>query len=142
MTKSKTPKRVKVRRANAKDIPKLVELNRAAYPVLANENVVWGEAHLRAHQQIFPEGQMLAEVEGRIVGAISTLIVNLGSDPLRNHTWAGITDSGYFSSHDPARHQAVPPVSRRGEDRNARRSADRGDRGRGQPWRPAGRAAV
>ena len=102
MTKSKLPKRVKVRRANAKDIPTLVELNRAAYPVLANENVVWGEAHLRSHQQIFPEGQMLAEVDGRIVGAISTLIVNLGSDPLRNHTWAGITDSGYFSSHDPA----------------------------------------
>jgi predicted amidohydrolase/GNAT superfamily N-acetyltransferase len=29
------------------------------------------------------------------------LVVNLGSDPLRPHTWAGITDSGYFTSHDP-----------------------------------------
>ena len=51
-------------------------------------------------------------------------------------------DRGLFSGLDPARHQAVPPVSRRGEDRDARRSADRGDRGRGQPRRPAERAAV
>lgn len=102
MTKPKTATRVRVRRATHKDIPKLVELNRAAYPVLAHENVVWGEAHLQEHQRVFPEGQLVAEVAGKMVGAVSTLIVNLGSDPLRNHTWSGITDSGYFSSHDPA----------------------------------------
>jgi predicted amidohydrolase/GNAT superfamily N-acetyltransferase len=27
--------------------------------------------------------------------------VDLGPDPLRAHTWAGITDSGYFTNHDP-----------------------------------------
>lgn len=101
MSKSKAAVRVKIRRANKGDIAKLVELNRAAYPVMANENVVWGESHLLSHQQIFPGGQLLAEVEGKIVGAISTLVVNMGSDPLRHHTWSGVTDSGYFTSHDP-----------------------------------------
>lgn len=24
----------------------------------------------------------------------------MGSDPLRHHTWSGITDSGYFTNHD------------------------------------------
>ena len=40
MKKTKTPARVRIRRATKNDIPKLVELNRAAYPALANENVV------------------------------------------------------------------------------------------------------
>ncbi|TFH24873.1 MAG: GNAT family N-acetyltransferase [Myxococcales bacterium] len=93
--------RVKVRDANERDIPELVDLNRAAYPVLATENVVWSEAHLRSHQRVFPQGQLVAEVDGRIVGAAASLVVDLGPDPLRHHTWAGITDSGYFTNHDP-----------------------------------------
>ncbi|MBX3731041.1 MAG: bifunctional GNAT family N-acetyltransferase/carbon-nitrogen hydrolase family protein [Verrucomicrobiae bacterium] len=97
---SKPKKSIKVRQATKADIPRLVELNRAAYPVLAAENIVWGEAHLLSHQRVFPEGQWLAEVGGRIVGAVATLIVDLGRDPLRHHTWSGITDSGYFTNHD------------------------------------------
>jgi predicted amidohydrolase/ribosomal protein S18 acetylase RimI-like enzyme len=96
-------KRVKVtiRQATLDDIPQLMELNRVCYPVMANENVVWGESHLRSHQRVFPEGQLVAELDGRVVGAVSTLIVHLGRDPLRPHTWSGITDSGYFTNHDP-----------------------------------------
>jgi predicted amidohydrolase/GNAT superfamily N-acetyltransferase len=68
---------------------------------LATENVVWGEAHLLSHQRVFPQGQLVAEVGGRIVGAAATLIVDMGPDPLRPHTWSGITDSGYFLNHNP-----------------------------------------
>lgn len=92
---------IEVREACREDIPSLVELNRAAYPVLANENVVWGEAHLASHQRLFPQGQLVAVVGGRIMGAVSTLVVDLGPDPLRSHTWSGVTDSGYFFSHNP-----------------------------------------
>jgi len=38
-------------------------------------------------------------VENRGRGGL--IDVNLGSEPLRHHTCAGITDSGYFTSHDP-----------------------------------------
>ena len=100
MPKPKTKAKVKVRRATLRDIPDLIKLNIAAYPVLANENVVWGAAHLANHLRVFPQGQFVAEVNGKIVGAASTLVVNLGPDPLRNHTWSGITDSGYFNNHD------------------------------------------
>ncbi|MEZ6139640.1 MAG: bifunctional GNAT family N-acetyltransferase/carbon-nitrogen hydrolase family protein [Zavarzinella sp.] len=92
---------VHVRLLRADDITLLVELNKAAYPTMAEENVVWGETHLLSHLRQFPEGQFVAEVAGKIVGACSSLIVNLGSEPLRNHTWSGITDSGYFTNHDP-----------------------------------------
>lgn len=99
MPKKKLP--IKIREATRDDIPALLALNRAAYPVLASENVVWGETHLRSHLRIFPQGQIVAEVNGEILGAVSSLLVDLGPDPLRHHTWAGITDSGYFTNHNP-----------------------------------------
>ncbi len=92
--------RILVREANRQDVAKLVALNASAYPVLAAENVVWGERHLVSHQRVFPQGQLVAELDGEIVGAAATLLVDLGPHPLRHHTWAGITDSGYFTSHD------------------------------------------
>jgi GNAT superfamily N-acetyltransferase len=92
---------IRVREAHRGDVPRLVELNRVAYPVLADENVVWGDRHLLSHQRVFPQGQLVAELDGRVVGAVATLIADLGPDPLRTHTWAGITDSGYFTNHDP-----------------------------------------
>lgn len=92
---------VRVREATPKDIPALVALNRAAYPSMAEDNTVWGESHLISHQRVFSQGQLVAELEGKVVGAVASLIVNMGPDPLRLHTWAGVTDSGYFYSHDP-----------------------------------------
>ena len=76
-------------------------MNKAAYPVLAGENVVWGESHLASHLRVFPQGQLVAEVKGKIVGAAASLMVHFGSDSFRPHTWAGITDSGYFTNHNP-----------------------------------------
>jgi predicted amidohydrolase/GNAT superfamily N-acetyltransferase len=92
--------RIVIREATRADVPTLVKLNQIAYPVMAAEDVVWGERHLVSHQRIFPQGQLVAELDGQIVGAAATLIVDLGPDPLRHHTWAGITDSGYFTNHN------------------------------------------
>lgn len=93
--------RVRVREATHNDVDALIELNRVCYPQMAQEQVVWGRSHILSHLRVFPQGQFVAEVGGKIVGACSSLIVNLGPDPLRPHTWAGITDSGYFTNHDP-----------------------------------------
>ncbi|MGF1656381.1 MAG: GNAT family N-acetyltransferase [Verrucomicrobiales bacterium] len=93
--------KVFVREATDSDIPALLTLNRAAYPELIQDNVIWREAHLRSHLQIFAPGQLVAEVDGAIRGAVSSLIVDLGTDPLRQHTYAGITDGGFFFNHDP-----------------------------------------
>jgi predicted amidohydrolase/GNAT superfamily N-acetyltransferase len=81
-------------------VAQLVKLNEIAYPVMALEDVVWGERHLVSHQRIFPQGQLVAELDGQVVGGAASLIVDLGPDPLRHHTWPGITDSGYFTNHD------------------------------------------
>ncbi|MBZ0112505.1 MAG: bifunctional GNAT family N-acetyltransferase/carbon-nitrogen hydrolase family protein [Thermoanaerobaculia bacterium] len=92
---------IKVRCATINDTERLVELNRAAYPTLAEDDVVWDRRHLESHLRSFPEGQGVIEVDGKIVASCSSLIVNFGRDPYRDHTWAGITDNGMFYNHDP-----------------------------------------
>ncbi|MEO6034468.1 MAG: hypothetical protein ABIQ35_04360 [Verrucomicrobiota bacterium] len=44
MVKSKP--QCKIRETNRADVSALIALNRAAYPTLASENVVWGESYL------------------------------------------------------------------------------------------------
>ena len=50
--------KVKIRRATAGDIPELVALNKLAYPTLAEENVVWGEAQLSGPVTVRPDGKI------------------------------------------------------------------------------------
>jgi GNAT superfamily N-acetyltransferase len=90
-----------LRTACAGDVPRLAHINRAAYPDLVEEGVVWSEAQLRVHLTRFPEGQLVAELDGAAAGAVSTLIVPRKRDPLAPHTWRDITDDGLLTSHDP-----------------------------------------
>ncbi len=97
-----TSSAVSVRPATAQDVPQLVAMNHAAYPELVEENVVWSAGQLLLHLERFPAGQVVAELEGKPVGAISTFIVPRARDPLAAHTWLEITDNGSFASHDPS----------------------------------------
>jgi GNAT superfamily N-acetyltransferase len=90
-----------IREATAADVPRLEAMNHAAYPELVEANVVWSAAQLRAHLDRFPEGQIVAEVGGRPMGAISTFVVPRSRDAMQQHTWLDITDGGTFASHDP-----------------------------------------
>ena len=91
---------VHIRQASREDIPVLIELNHKAFPLMAEENVVWSERQLLNHQRLFPQGQLVAEIDGQIVGAVASLIIDTGRDPYRAHTYGGITDGGYFHNHD------------------------------------------
>jgi predicted amidohydrolase/GNAT superfamily N-acetyltransferase len=92
---------IEVRETTRADVPDLVALNKLAYPDLVEENIIWKEEQLWSHLQVFPQGQLVALIRGRIVGAVASLMVDLGADPLRLHTFEGITDGGYFTNHDP-----------------------------------------
>ena len=92
---------VHIRAMEARDMKELIKLNAKAFPLMTEENVVWSERQLSNHMRIFPEGQLVAEIDGRLVGGAASLIVHLGTDPYRPHTYAGITDGGYFHNHDP-----------------------------------------
>lgn len=89
-----------VRAVHTADVARVVRLNHAAYPDLIGEGIVLTESQVRSHLLVFPRGQRIAEVGGRAVGGISTFIVPRTTDPMRLHTWLGITDDGTFRSHD------------------------------------------
>lgn len=94
--------RVTLRQAELTDIVELIALNKICFPAMAEENVVWRKGQIQNHLRVFPDGQLVAEREdGKLVGAVASLVVDLGLDPYRAHTYAGVTDGGYFHNHDP-----------------------------------------
>jgi hypothetical protein len=53
-----------------------------------------------SRRAVFPEGQLIAECDGEIVGAAASLIVHW-NDAGGDTTWSSITGDGGFSTHDP-----------------------------------------
>ena len=90
-----------LRLAEVADIDGLIQLNKRCFPSPQEESVVWNRAQLRNHLRVFPDGQIVVDADGQVVGAVASLVVSLGTDPYRAHTYSGITDGGYFHNHDP-----------------------------------------
>ncbi len=91
--------KVKVRRWTEADLPALVEVQKAAWPEYPDDEqyeLRQFELQLRA----FPDGQLLAEVRGRVIGYATALIVQLADD-VERYTYDEITGSGTFSTHAP-----------------------------------------
>lgn len=78
----------------------MIALHRRCFPQMV-EDGAWEEGQLKSHLDVFEEGQFVVVRGTTIVGVASSLIVNLGRNPLRKHTYYGITDDGYFYNHDP-----------------------------------------
>jgi GNAT superfamily N-acetyltransferase len=91
---------VQVRKATEADIAQLVNLQFEVYPPPDFPPVNrWGASQLELHQQIFPEGQLVAALDGRIVGAATTMVV-AGDEARRPHTFRGITGGAGLANHD------------------------------------------
>ena len=91
---------VTVRTITPEDIKGIIELQKKSFLYLAKIGVVWKPEHLERQIEIFSEGQFCAVYDGEIVGSASSLIVDLGDDPYRYHTWKEVTDDSYFSNHN------------------------------------------
>lgn len=87
---------VTVRRMETRDFPSIAEICEAIYP----GSPTWTSAQLASHLEIFPEGQLVAEIEGRIVGMAASLIV-LWDDYSMDTNWRDFTANGTFRNHDP-----------------------------------------
>jgi len=93
---------ISIREATVSDVPALVALNHAAYPDLIVDGAVYEPEQIQAHIACFSRGQLVAELDGKMVGALSTFIPTASIPVLKPHTWLGITDGGMFLRHDPA----------------------------------------
>lgn len=88
--------RLDIRQTTTADFAAIRELQRVTYPAIPP----WSDEQLASQVAAFPEGQMVAVQEGRVVGASASLVV-LWDDYAIDHTWKGITGDGRFSTHDP-----------------------------------------
>jgi GNAT superfamily N-acetyltransferase len=87
---------VRVRASKLEDYAAVRALQRAAQPHMAAPTLKQFEARRLA----FPEGQLVAECDGEVVGAAGALVVQWDGYAL-DATWKAITGDGSYSTHDP-----------------------------------------
>ena len=85
-----------IRHTRSSDIKPLLELQERVYPTIRP----WPESSLRQQIETFPQGQIVAEVDGQLVGAASSLMI-LWDEWDVEHTWKEITSRGSFDTHNP-----------------------------------------
>jgi predicted amidohydrolase/GNAT superfamily N-acetyltransferase len=90
---------VKVRPWKQEDIPAIVACHRAAYPDFPKESL-YDERIYNMQFSAFPEGQLLAEADGQVVGYATAIIVQLDED-IDWYRYDEITGAGTFSTHTP-----------------------------------------
>jgi predicted amidohydrolase/GNAT superfamily N-acetyltransferase len=89
------------RTPRAEDFPAMIRLHQTCFPDESDSDGTWRVDQFRSHLHVFEDGQIIVTKGAEIVGVASSLIVNMSGDPLRHHTYYGITDDGYFYNHDP-----------------------------------------
>lgn len=87
-----------VRQMQPADFDDIIGISRAIYP----DSPSWRVEQLASHLDVFAEGQLVAELDGRVVGMAASLIV-LWDDYAMDTSWREFTDSGWFRNHDPER---------------------------------------
>lgn len=92
--------KIKIKNLTENDISSVINLQKESFADMAVYSVTWSNSSLRNHIRIFPEGQLYAEFDGRLVGSCSSLIVSLKT-AYADHTWSDITEFGSFSNHNP-----------------------------------------
>lgn len=91
--------RIRIRRWTGDDIKGVVACQRAAYRDFALDKLCTKRDY-KLQLAAFPDGQLLAEIDGRIVGYAASLIVQL--DDAYWYSYSEITGSGTFSTHTPS----------------------------------------
>jgi ribosomal protein S18 acetylase RimI-like enzyme len=94
------PVKAVIRQYRKEDFEGLIQVQQEAFPPPFPSELWWNMEQLSNHVRLFPEGALCIEINGRIAGSMTGLIVNYQpGDP--DHNWSGITDDGYIRNHDP-----------------------------------------
>lgn len=93
-------KKVRIRQWSESDIPEIVECHKAAYPDYTPDEQYDKRVYTMQYHS-FPEGQFLAEIDGKVVGYATSIIVQLDPEA-RYYTYSEITGSGTFNTHNPS----------------------------------------
>jgi ribosomal protein S18 acetylase RimI-like enzyme len=94
------PVKAVVRNYKREDFAELIDIQRESFPPPFPSELWWNEEQLTNHVTLFPEGALCVEIDGRLVGSMTGLLVKFDPDHA-DHTWEEITDRGYIRNHDP-----------------------------------------
>lgn len=87
--------KIRVRPLTMDDFDDLVALQLKCFPGM----MPWQRAQIESQVNIFPEGQIGIECEGKLVASSSSLIVDYDPD-MQWHDWKAVADNGYIRSHN------------------------------------------
>ena len=122
-----------VRHMQADDLARVKEIQDSVYPGIGG----WRMEQLESQLRVFPQGQLVACIDKRVVGAASSLIVKWDSYGT-HHTYREVTASGMFTTHDASARtlygaEVVVDSRRRGHGVQVWRASVSGGRGPGRP---------
>lgn len=87
-------KKIHLRQLTPEDYPALVEMQQRSFPGMGP----WSRDQISSQLEIFPQGQLCLEYQGRLVASASSLVVD--SDLHQAwHDWKVISDNGYIRNH-------------------------------------------
>jgi len=90
-----------IRNWQEKDIPAIVKLHEDVYGHIYSKAELYNERKYRLQFRKFPDGQFLAEVDGKIIGYATSLIVHL-NDEDELYRYPELSGNGSFSPHTPS----------------------------------------
>lgn len=76
------------------DFDALVEMQLRCFP----EMRPWSRDQIQSQLQIFPEGQLVIEIDGRLAASSSCLILDF-NPTMAWHDWKKVADNGYIRNH-------------------------------------------
>lgn len=89
-------RRVVVRQLKKSDFRDVQRVHSGAYPALES----WSFQQFASQLDLFPEGQICVEIDGRVVATSASLIINL-HDLSSSHTYHDVCEGGMIRTHDP-----------------------------------------
>ncbi|WP_338786766.1 GNAT family N-acetyltransferase [Metabacillus sp. FJAT-53654] len=84
------------------DFEQLILIQKESFPPPFPSELWWNTDQLQNHVNFFPEGAICAEIDGRIIGSMTGLIVQFDHNVHQYHSWEDATDNGYITNHLPS----------------------------------------
>ena len=89
-----------IRKMEKRDAPQLAHLQEVVFPDLIPEERM-EDIHFSSHVDLFPEGQWVAEIDGKIAGSTSSIRYHFDPEHPEMHRFADLFDSGFMRTHQP-----------------------------------------
>ncbi len=88
--------KIVVRQLTIDDFDALIAMSQRCFPGMEP----WGRDQIESQLNLFPEGQLCVEIDGKLAASSSSLILEY--DPtLEWHNWKAVADDGYIRNHKP-----------------------------------------